>query len=104
MRIRVGIEIMRIDLESNQAESGQGRRLDNRHIVGCPNRRASHIGTGAASHVRRSFRDSLSDAIQQIVLIKRLEQPEAVSPAHENSLGRFYRCFLLVAPSSESSS
>ena len=60
---RVGVEVVRADLKSNEAERVEGGGLDDGHVFGGTQRRASHDGTGARSDERHTSGDASTNGL-----------------------------------------
>lgn len=48
---RIGVQIVRIDVERDERQSGERRRIHNGHIVGRVDRPGGHVRSGTAAHV-----------------------------------------------------
>lgn len=83
----VGIDVVRIDLERNQAECVEAGRVDDRHVVRRPDRRPGHVRAGAGAQVRhRASVDPFSDDAQYAVVVHHLEESEGVATPDEDGL------------------
>ena len=83
---RIGVEVVRADLKSNEAERVEGGRLDDRHVFGGPQRRASHDGTGARSDERHTSGHAVTDGLEKFVVVKTFQQAEGVAAADKDSV------------------
>src|SRR5438309_2115488 len=83
----VGIEVVRIDLEWDEAEGVEGRRLDDRHVVRRPDRRRGDVRSRARADVRqRAGTDAEADRVEKRELVHRLQQPERIPAADEEGI------------------
>lgn len=48
----VVVQVVRVDVEGNEADGGKGQRVDDGHVVGGADADGCHVGTGAGAHVR----------------------------------------------------
>lgn len=48
----VGVQVVRVDVEGNEADGGEGWRVDDGHVVGGADADGGHVGTGTGAHVR----------------------------------------------------
>lgn len=49
--VGVGVQEVRVDVEGDQADGGEGRREDNGHVVGGADADGGHVGASAGAHV-----------------------------------------------------
>ena len=83
-RGRVGIDVVRVDLERDQVERAERCGLDDRHVVRRAERRAGHVGAGARPEVAQlAGPDAPPDWLQERVALERVEQAEAVAAPDE---------------------
>lgn len=47
----VGVQVVRVDVEGDEADGGEGRRADDGHVVGGADADGGHVGAGAGAHV-----------------------------------------------------
>lgn len=85
---RIGIQVMRIDVERHQAERLKAGRIHDRHVVCRVDRARGHVRSGAAAHVRQlAGEHTTSDRLDQAGVVQMLEQLERVAAANENAFG-----------------
>src|SRR3954447_16522045 len=83
-RMRIDVEVVRIDLEVDEAEGGKRRRLDDRHVVRGLHRRCGDHRPRARSEVGETGANALADRVEEIAIVERLEQTERIAAADEN--------------------
>lgn len=86
-RSRIGIKVVRTDLEWNQAQGLKGCGLDHRHVLGGFEARASYDGSCAGTYVERASVNRGSNGLDQMVLLEFMKQPERIAATDENDLG-----------------
>lgn len=47
----VGVQVVRVDVEGDEADGREGRRVDDGHVVGGADADGGHIGAGTGAHV-----------------------------------------------------
>lgn len=52
LRVGVSVDVMRVDVERDEADGFERRRLDNRHVVGRVDGHRGNVSSRAASNVR----------------------------------------------------
>src|SRR5471032_1569734 len=91
MADRFAADEMRIDLERNEPERAQRRRLDDRHVVRGTDRRARYVAARAPSHVWRTGQDFRANRIDNTGVIHPLEQRERIAAPDCDSVRLLYR-------------
>ena len=49
--VGVGVQVVRVDVEGDEADGGEGRRVDDGHVVGGVDADGGHVGAGTGAHV-----------------------------------------------------
>lgn len=49
--VGVGVQVVRVDVEGDEADGVEGRRVDDGHVVGGVDADSGHVGAGAGAHV-----------------------------------------------------
>src|SRR5262245_18829901 len=80
---RLAGEVVRVDLERDEREGGDARRLRDGHIISCLDRRTGNVTAGADPKVRSAGADTFADRLQQAVAIEIGEQAECVASTNE---------------------
>ena len=84
---RVRIDVVGIDLEGDQAQCVQRRRLDDRHVVRGLDGRAGEVGAGAGAGVGEAGEGAIADRGEETAVVEGLQQAERVATAAEDGLG-----------------
>lgn len=50
--VGVGVQVVRVDVEGDQADGIKGRRENDGHVIGGADADGRHVGSGAGAHVR----------------------------------------------------
>src|SRR5262245_63454179 len=87
-RAGVRVQVVRADLEADQTQSVEGRRLDDRHVSRRFERWAGDKRTGARSDVRHAFGYLPADRRQQFKVVETFQEPKRIAPADEHRLRR----------------
>src|SRR5215831_7789126 len=90
-RFRVGIEVMRTDLERNQAQCFKAHGLDHRHVFRCFEARAGNDGSGTGAYIKCPIANSLPDRFDQVICLKFMQQSESVATTNKYDL-RLLNC------------
>jgi len=48
----VSVQVVWVDVEGDEADGGEGRRVDDGHVVGGVDADGGHVGAGTGAHVR----------------------------------------------------
>lgn len=48
----VGVQVVRVDVEGDEADGGEGWWVDNGHVIGGVDADCRHVGASAGAHVR----------------------------------------------------
>src|SRR5262249_47252114 len=86
---------MRTDLKRHQSQRIERARLDNWHVLGGFDRRASDVGTGATADVRRAASYFAANRVQQIEILQRLQQTKCIAATNEDRI-RLLNCFVWI--------
>src|SRR2546422_27789 len=84
--MRIGIEKVRTNLKTNQPEGIEGWRLNNRHVLRSLYCWPCDIRAGTRPDVRHAFSYSLPDRLQNIRVVKRLQESKGITAADEDCL------------------
>lgn len=53
--VQVGVQIVRVDVEGDEANGRERRRVDNGHVIGGVDADGGHIGASTGAHVGDPF-------------------------------------------------
>src|SRR6185437_6201132 len=87
----VGIQVVRVQLERDQAERRQRGHLHDRHVVGGSDGRAGHVRARAGPQVGHAAADRVLDVVQHVQPAQGPQQAERVAAADEERLGLAHR-------------
>jgi hypothetical protein len=90
-RTGVRVQVVRADLEADQTQSVEGRRLDDRHVFRRFDRRAGDNRTGARSEVRHAFGYLPAYRRRQFKIVETFQEPKRIAPTDEHRLRSVYR-------------
>ena len=88
--IRVGVEIVWVDLSPDEAKCLEGRRLDDRHVIGRAQSRRGNVGTGTPAQVGRASHRFFPDGIHQPEGMQVVYQLERVATTYTDGIGVLY--------------
>ena len=80
------VRVVRVDLEGDEAERVERRRLDDGHVVGRPYCRTRDVGAGAPADVRHAPFDARADALDHSGLVESAQEVERVAAADRKRL------------------
>src|SRR5262245_14442429 len=92
-RTGVRVQIVWADLEGDETQRIEGRRLDDRHVFRRFERRAGDNRTGARSEVWHSFGYLPADRRQQFKVIETLKESKSIASTDEHCFCCVYRLF-----------
>lgn len=55
--VGVGVQVVRVDVEGDEADGGEGRRIHDGHVVGGADADGCHIGPCTGTHVGDTILD-----------------------------------------------
>jgi hypothetical protein len=85
---RMDIGVMRVDLELNEPQGAQRRRLNDGHVIRRRDGRASHYAAGAPPDVRGSGTHTRADDLQKIRRVQPRKQMKGVAAADDDGCSR----------------
>ncbi len=87
-RVRVGVDVVQVDLERQQVQRVEARRLADRHVVGRAYRRTGDGGPGRCTHVTRcTLAHVFAQTVDDFEAVEGVEQTERVTATHHHGVG-----------------
>ena len=87
---RIGVEVVRVDLEGNGADGVERGGLDDGHVVGGADRGAGYVAAGAPADVGHAFGQPGTDGGREPLLLHLLDEGKGVAAAYDQGAGGTY--------------